>query len=173
MNAQHSPANGTHTTNGRPNGYSTITPFLALDDPKSALDFYREVFEASVVSSQEVGGQITHAELQMPSGRLQLGLAKDNYKLRAPNPSDDYAQFSLTIYVRDVDEVVAAAVARGAVVREELATFVSGDRYANLKDPFGIRWSVMTRIEDLSDEESATRVGLWLAEMSQQEPDNV
>ena len=49
----------------------------------------------------------------------------------------------------------------GATVREPLTTFVSGDRYASIRDPFGIRWTIMTRVEDLSEEESARRVAEW------------
>ena len=52
----------------------------------------------------------------------------------------------------------------GARLREPLSTFVSGDRYASLVDPFGVRWSVMTRVEDLSPEESASRVARWAEE---------
>ena len=57
--------------------------------------------------------------------------------------------------------VVERAVAAGATVREAPADFVSGDRFASIRDPFGVRWSVMTRIEDLSEEESAARVAEW------------
>jgi PhnB protein len=32
---------------------------------------------------------------------------------------------------------------------------MSGDRFASIRDPFGVRWTVMTRVEDLSEEESA------------------
>ena len=49
------------------------------------------------------------------------------------------------------------------MVREPLTTFVSGDRFASIRDPFGVRWSVMTRVEDLSEEESAARVAAWAA----------
>ena len=48
-------------------------------------------------------------------------------------------------------------------MREPLTTFVSGDRFASIRDPFGIRWSVMTRVEDLSEDESARRVAQWAA----------
>ncbi|HJB62625.1 MAG TPA: VOC family protein, partial [Candidatus Microbacterium pullistercoris] len=58
---------------------------------------------------------------------------------------------------------VRRAVDAGATVREPVATFVSGDRYASIRDPFGVRWSVMTRVEDLSEEESARRVAEWAA----------
>ena len=69
--------------------------------------------------------------------------------------------YSLAIYRPDVDDVVGRAVARGATVREPATNFVSGDRYASIYDPFGVRWSVMTRVEDLPDEESAARVAEW------------
>jgi PhnB protein len=59
--------------------------------------------------------------------------------------------------------VVATAEAAGATVREPVADFVSGDRYASIRDPYGIRWSIMTRVEDLSEEESARRVAEWAA----------
>ncbi|MCX0274462.1 VOC family protein, partial [Nocardia zapadnayensis] len=43
------------------------------------------------------------------------------------------------------------------------ATFVTGDRYGALKDPFGHRWVVMTRVEDVSREEAERRVNEWMA----------
>lgn len=59
---------------------------------------------------------------------------------------------------------VARAVEAGATVREAPSDFISGDRFASIRDPFGVRWSVMTRIEDLSEEESAARVAEWAAQ---------
>ena len=41
--------------------------------------------------------------------------------------------------------------------------FVSGDRFASIRDPYGVRWSIMTRVEDLSEEQSAARVAQWAA----------
>ena len=70
------------------------------------------------------------------------------------------------LYVSDVDAVVERAVAAGATVREAPSAFVSGDRFASIRDPFGVRWSVMTRVEDLSDDESARRVADWAASFS-------
>jgi len=39
---------------------------------------------------------------------------------------------------------------------------VSGDRFGSILDPFGIRWSIITRIEDLPEEESSRRVAEWV-----------
>ncbi len=49
----------------------------------------------------------------------------------------------------------------GATVREPLQTFVTGDRFASLIDPFGRRWTVMTRVEDLTPEEQERRLAEW------------
>ncbi|MDO5076338.1 glyoxalase/bleomycin resistance/extradiol dioxygenase family protein [Corynebacterium sp.] len=165
------PANGKHTDNGRPRGFSSLTPFIALQDARTALSFYTEVFGARLVSSSELEGMIIHAELDFGCGRLQLGEGLEGYNLIPANPDQEITQFSLGIYVPDVDRVVEAAIARGAFLREPIAQFVSGDRFGSIRDPFGIRWSVMTRVEDLSDDESARRVAAWLAESSNQTPE--
>lgn len=55
------------------------------------------------------------------------------------------------------------------MLREPVTTFVSGDRYGSIRDPFGVRWSVMTRVEDLSDEESTRRVNEWMAGLAADE----
>ena len=57
------------------------------------------------------------------------------------------------LYVEDVDAVVAQAVAAGAKVTMPLADMFWGDRYAQLEDPFGHRWSVATYTRDVSLEE--------------------
>ncbi|MEL4506314.1 VOC family protein [Luteococcus sp. H138] len=145
-----------------------MTPFVALNDPAAALGFYTEVFGARMVNSTEMDGVIVHAELDFGCGRLQLGAAQQAYHLVAVDPGAEDVSFSLGIYVPDVDHVVEAAVARGVVLREPVAGFVSGDRFGSIRDPFGIRWSVMTRVEDLSDEDSVRRVEEWAAEMSSQ-----
>jgi PhnB protein len=76
-------------------------------------------------------------------------------------PDGDNDCYSLGLYCPDVDATVARAEAAGATVREQPSTFVSGDRFASIRDPFGVRWSIMTRVEDLSEEESARRVAEW------------
>lgn len=157
---------GTHTTNGRPNGYSSITPFIVLNDPSAALDFYQSVFGAQLISSMVCDDVVMHAELEFASGRLQLGANQPSYNMTCPDPESDNAAYSLALYVTDVDATVERAVAAGATVREPAVNFVSGDRYASIRDPFGVRWSIMTRVEDLSDEESAAKVEAWMAQQS-------
>ncbi|HSK28147.1 MAG TPA: VOC family protein [Jiangellales bacterium] len=153
---------------GRPEGYTTLTPFLVCQPAAEAIDFYEEVFGARLVDRMDgPDGTVAHAELDFGDGRLQLGDPTDAYGLVSPQgAADDRASSSLCIYVSDVDEVFAAAVERGATVREEPATFVTGDRFASVYDPFGHRWAVMTRVEDVSPEEAKRRLDEWAAQQA-------
>lgn len=153
---------GAHTTDGRPHSATSLTPFLAIPDAARAVEFYRDVFGARVVDVTEFGGTVAHADLDFGLGRLQLGEPSPEYHL-VPAPSGDDDCYSMGLYVPDVDAVVARSLEAGATVREAPSLFVSGDRYASIRDPFGVRWSIMTRVEDLSDEESARRVAAWAA----------
>lgn len=156
--------NGEYTLNGTPLGYTALTPFIAVNKPAEAITFYEAVFGAKTKGVTELGEEgnkmIVHADLDFGNGYLQLGAANPAYHLILP-PGDGDACYSLGVYVPDVDRALASAVERGATVREPAANFVSGDRYCSILDPFGVRWSIMTRIEDLSEEESSRRVAEW------------
>lgn len=156
---------GTHTTNGRPNNATSLTPFLAIPNAADAIAFYRDVFGATVIDTTEMDGVVVHSDLDFGLGLLQIGEPSPQYGL-VPAPGGDEACYSLGLYVPDVDSVVERAVAAGAIVREAPSTFVSGDRFASIRDPFGVRWSIMTRVEDISEEESAARVAEWAASQS-------
>lgn len=159
-------ADGEHTTNGTPHGATSLTPFLAIADARGAIDFYQKIFGAHVVDVTEVGGVVAHAVLDFGHGLLQLGEPMPDYGLVAA-PEGDEDCYSIGLYCPDVDAVVARATEAGAVIREAPSTFVSGDRFASIRDPFGVRWSIMTRVEDLSEEESAQRVAEWAKQQNQ------
>lgn len=157
-----SAAHGEYTDHGTPKGASSITPFLVIPNAREAISFYRDVFGTRVVDVTEMGGIVVHAVLDFGHGLLQVGEPNPDYHLVAPPGGDDDC-YSLGLYVPDVDAVVVSAEAAGATIREAVADFVSGDRYASIRDPFGIRWSIMTRVEDISEDESARRVADWAA----------
>ncbi|WP_156761086.1 VOC family protein [Microbacterium karelineae] len=156
-------ATGAHTIDGRPRTATTLTPYLAIAGAGDALEFYRTVFGARVIDVTRFGDVVAHADLDFGTGRLQLGEPSPDWST-VPAPGGDADCYSIGLYCADVDAVVDRAVRAGATVREPVSTFVSGDRYASLRDPFGVRWTITTRVEDLSDEESARRVAAWAAE---------
>jgi uncharacterized glyoxalase superfamily protein PhnB len=149
-------------SNGKPEGYTTLTPFLVCSPASEAIRFYEEVFGATLVSRMDgPGDTVMHAELDLGDGRLQVSDPQEQFGLVVPDRSSDAVSGSIAIYVPDVDAVFAKAVERGATVREKPDTFVTGDRFASIYDPFGHRWAVMTKVEDVSPAEAERRLAEW------------
>jgi PhnB protein len=149
------------SVNPIPEGYTSLTPFLCIDGAAEAIDFYVAVFGAKLVERMDgPNGIVMHAELDFGAGRLQVSDPQDAYQLSAPKPGEAVTH-SVALYCTDVDDVVARAETAGATIREPAQTFVTGDRFASILDPFGQRWSVMTRVEDVSPEERDRRLAEW------------
>ncbi|GGK67856.1 VOC family protein [Nocardia camponoti] len=147
-----------------PDGYHSITCFLVVPDGNAAIDFYTEVFGAKVLSRADLpDGQPAHAELLIGDSTVQLGMPIPANNLAAPGET---LHTSIVHYCPDADAVIARAKANGARTAEEPATFVTGDRFGVVIDPFGHRWAVLTRVEDISREEADRRVQAWMAEQS-------
>lgn len=153
----------TNSVNPVPAGYTSLTPFLVVDDGAAAVDFYRTAFGATLVDRTDgPDGTVMHAELDFGHGRLQLSDPIPSMGLHAPDGTGA-VNHSYVLYCADVDAVFARAVDLGARVVEQPATFVTGDRFATILDPFGHRWAVMTRVEDVDPVEAKRRVDEWVA----------
>jgi PhnB protein len=147
-----------------PEGYTSLTPFLCIDGAAEAIDFYVEVFGAKLIERMDgQDGIVAHAELDFGDGRLQVSDPQEAYQLAAPERGESVTH-SVALYCADVDDVVARAENAGATIREPAQTFVTGDRFASILDPFGQRWTVMTRVEDVSAEERDRRMAEWASQ---------
>lgn len=152
----------TNKVNPVPDGYHSLTPYLAVADGPKAIEFYREVFGAEVISRQDMpDGRVGQAELKFGDSMLQLSDQMPQIGLRAPN--GEWVHSSLVHYVPDVDATYAKAVAAGAKPVEEVQTFMTGDRFGTVIDPFGHRWAILTKVEGVTPEEADRRVKEWLA----------
>ncbi len=144
-----------------PPGYTSLTPFLVVDGAAAAIDFYTSVFGATVVERMAgPDGTIAHAELDFGMGRLQLSDPNPDYGLEAVERKESVTH-SMVLYCADTDAVVARAERAGATLREPVTTFVTGDRFASIVDPFGQRWAVLTRVEQVDAEERGRRLAEW------------
>jgi len=147
-----------------PEGYTSLTPFLCIDGAAEAIDFYVEVFGAKLIERMDGrDGIVAHAELDFGNGRLQVSDPQEAYQLAAPERGESVTH-SVALYCPDVDDVVARAENAGATIREPAQTFVTGDRFASILDPFGQRWAVMTRVEDVAPEERDRRMAEWASQ---------
>jgi PhnB protein len=140
-----------------PDGYHAVTPYLIVSGGAKALDFYREAFGAvERLRIPGPAGRIGHAEIVI--GGSCIMLADEHPEIDAVGPHTvGGSPVGLHLYVEDVDAVVARAVAAGATLTRPVADQFYGDRIGGITDPFGHRWWIATRKEDLSSEELQRR----------------
>ena len=144
-------------TNYIPEGYHTATPYLIVDGAARAIEFYRQAFGASeVLRLAGLGGKLIHAEIQLGDSRIMLADEFPEMDARGPQTIGG-SPISILLYVEDADSVTQRAVAAGAKVLRPIQDQFYGDRSATIADPFGHKWTVATRKEDLSPEEIQTR----------------
>jgi PhnB protein len=149
-----------------PDGYHTVTPYLAVDDAARAIEFYEQAFGAKERGRMETpDGKIGHAELEIGDSLVMLS---DPFPQASTKPPKELGGTSANIfmYVEDVDAAVKRAVDAGATVTMEVADQFWGDRFGTVTDPFGHTWSIATRVEDVPPEELAERAKAAMAEMA-------
>ncbi len=141
-----------------PKGYNTVTPYLVIKGAAKAIEYYKDVFGATVVVRMDgPNGKVGHAELQIGDSRIML--ADENPQMG--NRSADSiggSPVSLYVYLPDCDKVVQKAVAQGGKVLKPVANQFYGDRSGFIQDPFGHLWGIATHVEDVSETEMKERM---------------
>jgi PhnB protein len=149
-----------------PEGYRTLTPYLAVDDAAEAIEYYKKAFGATERGRMEApGGKIGHAELEIGDSLVMLSDALPQFATRSPKELGG-TSVSIFMYVEDVDATVQQAVDTGATVTMEVADQFWGDRFGTVQDPFGHLWSIATHVEDVPPEEMEERAKAAMAAMS-------
>ena len=149
-----------------PEGYHTLTPYLAIDGAAEAIEYYKKAFGAKErVRMDAPDGKIGHAELEIGDSLVMLS---DPFPQASTAPPKELGGTSASVfmYVEDVDAVVKKAVDAGATVTMEVADQFWGDRFGSVQDPFGHVWSIATHVEDVPPEEMAERAKAAMAAMS-------
>ena len=149
-----------------PEGYHSITPYLVINDAVAAIDFYKRAFEAKETYRHlgPDGKSILNAELKIGDSMLLLSDEFPHGGCRSPKSIGGSA-VTLHIYTEDVDKVFNQAVNAGATIVMLIMDMFWGDRYGQLKDPFGHIWSIATHKQDISQEEIQKAGGAVLKEM--------
>ena len=140
-----------------PAGYHTLTPYLVCRGASEAIAFYVKAFGAKEkLRMADPDGKVMHAEIRIGDSIVMLGDEMPQMGATAP-PTIGGTATGLFVYVNNVDQAFAKAIAAGATAEMLPADMFWGDRYAKLADPFGHKWSMATRIEVLSPKEMARR----------------
>jgi PhnB protein len=149
-----------------PDGYHTVTPYLAVDDAAQAIEYYTKAFGAKErVRMETPDGKIGHAELEIGDSLVMLSDPFPQASTRSPKELGG-TSVSVFMYVENVDAVVKQAVDSGATVAMEVADQFWGDRFGSVTDPFGHLWSIATHVEDVPPEEMAERAKAAMAAMT-------
>jgi PhnB protein len=149
-----------------PEGYHTLSPYLAVDHAAEAIEFYKRAFGAEErVRMDGPGSTIGHAELEI--GDSLLMLADPFPEASTTTPKDiGGTTVNLFIYVEDADAVVQQAIDAGATVTRPVENMFWGDRFGIVTDPYGHTWSIATRVEDVPPEEMEERGRAAMAAIS-------
>lgn len=149
-----------------PEGYHTLSAYLAVDNAAEAIDFYKRAFGAKeLVRMDAPGGKIGHAELGIGDSRIMLADQFPQSSTKTPKELKG-TTVSLFMYSKDVDAAIDKAVEAGATVTVEADDMFWGDRFGAVTDPYGHMWSIATHTQDLSPEEIAARGKAAMASMS-------
>jgi PhnB protein len=149
-----------------PEGYHTVTPYLAVDDAAAAIDYYKRAFGAQErVRMNGPDGKVGHAELAIGDSLIMLSDPMPQGSTTPPRELHGTSG-SVFLYVADVDKLVQKAVDAGATVTMEPADQFWGDRFGVITDPFGHVWSIATHVEDVPPEEMETRAKAAMAAMA-------
>jgi len=147
-----------------PAGVHTVTPHLVVEGAARAIEFYRQAFGAREESrlARPGDGKLMHASIRIGDSTVMLCDDFPEHGSRGPQ-SLQGSPVTIHLYVADVDAVVARAAQAGATVTMPVADMFWGDRYGQLVDPFGHRWSVATHVRDVDPKD-------YLAEMQKMPP---
>jgi PhnB protein len=125
---------------------SGLTPMLQIGENRAAeaIDFYVKAFGATDVRRQvaEDGKRLMHAHLHVNGASLMLHDEFPEYVGPADVDSGPPRGLTLHLQVDNADSWFDRAVAAGArpVMAPEVMFW--GDRYGQIVDPFGYRWSI-------------------------------
>lgn len=117
-----------------------LVAYLQVNGASKASEFYQRAFGATEVARQPVDdkGRTMHVHLYVNGSSLMLSDAYPEYGHALETPQ----AFNLTLQVEDIDAWWARAVAAGAEVVMPVQDMFWGARYGQLRDPFGVRWSI-------------------------------
>jgi PhnB protein len=121
-----------------------LTPYITIKGGRcsEAADFYARVFGGEVAAQvpADDGKRLLHCYVKINNGHLMMSDAFPEWNEGRESP--DPAGFTLHLQVDDADAAWKRALEAGCEVNMPLADQFWGDRYGQVRDPFGVRWSI-------------------------------
>jgi PhnB protein len=123
----------------KPEGYTSVSPYLIVDGANATIEFLRRVFGAVEIRRfANPAGKIMHAEVRIDDTVVMIADGVDGWP---PAPSHVH------VYVRDVDATYRRALEAGATSVQEPIKKEDPDKRGGVKDAGGTTWWIGTKID--------------------------
>lgn len=127
----------------KPDVLGGVIAYLQVDGAAAASEFYQRAFGAKEVARHPLDdqGRTMHIHLYINGSSVMLADFYPEHGYPAVKPQ----AFTLNLDVKDIDTWFQRAVDAGAEVTLPVQVMFWGDRYGQLRDPFGVNWSMNQR----------------------------
>lgn len=151
-----------------PQEFHTATPYITVRNAAQAIDFYKKALGAQE-RSRMVGpdGKVSHAEIKIGDSIIFLADESPSMGNKSPQTLGGTPS-SIYLYVPDVDKAFQRAVDAGGTVTMPVTDMFWGDRFGNFTDPYGHKWSIATRVQEMTEQEVEEGAKKFYAQMAQQ-----
>ncbi len=123
----------------KPEGYTSVSPYLIVDGAERTIDFLRRVLDATEIRRfPDPSGKIVHAEVRVDDTVVMIADGNAGWP---PVPSHVH------VYVKDVDAVYRRALEAGADSVQAPVKKDDSDKRGGVKDPGGTTWWIATKVE--------------------------
>ena len=123
----------------KPEGYSTVSPYLIAAGAQAVIDFLNKAFGARELRRYDMpDGSIMHAEVRIGDTVVMIGDAGEHWPAVPAH---------VHVYVDSVDETYRRALDAGGVsVQPPQQKGQDPDRRGGVKDPAGNTWWIATQL---------------------------
>jgi PhnB protein len=123
----------------KPEGYSTVSPYLVVNGADATIAFLIKVFDAIELRRiHNDKGKIIHAEVRIDDTIVMIADSGDGWQ---PMPAQVH------VYIKDVDVTYKRAIAAGALSVQEPVKKDDEDKRGGVKDTGGTTWWIATKVE--------------------------
>ena len=123
----------------KPQGYTTVSPYLIVGDARRTIEFLARVFDAIELRRfPDPSGRLMHAEVRIEDTVLMLADGAEGWP---PLPAHVH------IYVPDVDATYRRALETCATSVQAPTKKDDADKRGGVKDAGGTTWWMATKIE--------------------------
>ena len=121
-----------------PQGYHSVTPYLAVQGVPKLMTFLKHAFDAEERERMTApDGRVSHAEMKIGDSIVMMG---------EPTGDSKSMPGMIYLYLEDTDAAYKRALDAGATSLRAPSDMFYGDRNAAVTDPVGNQWWIATRV---------------------------